>query len=48
MIGLLIALIIIVLIGGFLLKLVKLAIIVALVIGAVAFVRGMADKKRLK
>jgi hypothetical protein len=48
MIGLLVALVIIVLIGGFLLKLVKFAIIIALVIGGYAFVHGAIDRKRLK
>ena len=48
MIGLIILAIVAFLVIGLVFKLVKLAIIVALLFGAVALVRGVVDKKRLK
>ena len=48
MIGLIILAIVAFLVIGLVFKLVKVAIIVALLFGAVAVVRGVVDKKRLK
>ncbi len=48
MIGLIILAIVAFLVIGLVFKLVKVAIIVALLFGAVAVVRGVVDKERLK